>query len=189
MPDARGHGLSDHPPRGYLLPDYARDLAGLIAALALVRPAIIGHSLGGLIALTWALERPEVASGIVLEDVPLLGGPSHAPALEGWQALAMLSPAEAAAYYRREHPEWTEEALAAGQFDRVAPLAALRSPMLLVHGDETTGGMVRAADATRFAALSPRFSAVRIPGGSHSLHRERTREFLEAVWAFLAHHR
>src|SRR5688500_14402682 len=44
--DLRGHGASDKPETGYLLPDYAADLAALVHALGLDRPAILGHSLG-----------------------------------------------------------------------------------------------------------------------------------------------
>src|SRR6516165_1550716 len=46
MPDARGHGLTDAPAQGYTAADHAADLAGLIEALGLERPAIGGHSMG-----------------------------------------------------------------------------------------------------------------------------------------------
>ncbi|MCA9218912.1 MAG: alpha/beta fold hydrolase, partial [Planctomycetales bacterium] len=41
VPDQRGHGRSQKPDSGYLVPDYARDLDGLIAAYGLDRPKIL----------------------------------------------------------------------------------------------------------------------------------------------------
>ncbi|MCB0186070.1 MAG: alpha/beta fold hydrolase, partial [Caldilineaceae bacterium] len=42
MVDARGHGYSDKPERGYRSTDHAADIAGLIDALDLGQPALIG---------------------------------------------------------------------------------------------------------------------------------------------------
>ena len=46
MPDARGHGLSAAPEEGYGAGEQAADLAGLIEALEIERPAVGGHSMG-----------------------------------------------------------------------------------------------------------------------------------------------
>src|SRR3712207_1489803 len=51
MVDARGHGRSAAPEQGYTSIDHANDLAGLIAALGLDRPAVLGHSMGAASAL------------------------------------------------------------------------------------------------------------------------------------------
>ena len=69
--------------------------------------------------------------------------------------------------------------------DYVPFLAPIRSPVLLIHGDEESGGMVPAGAAARLAALGPNFKAVRIRGGSHSLHRDSTEQFLEVLRIFL----
>ena len=39
--DQRGHGLTDAPAQGYTSAEHAADLAGLIEALGLERPAIV----------------------------------------------------------------------------------------------------------------------------------------------------
>src|ERR671938_601164 len=44
MVDARGHGRSEAPEQGYGPIEQAADLAGVIAALGLQRPAVLGHS-------------------------------------------------------------------------------------------------------------------------------------------------
>src|SRR5215216_1684661 len=109
VPDLRGHGDSDKPASGYQFTDYAADLAALIDELELARPLILGHSLGGIVTLAWAIFHPDRAARIALEDVPLRGGSRAAPLFDDWLALASMTVDDAAAHYCREHPEWTEE--------------------------------------------------------------------------------
>lgn len=69
--DQRGHGLSDKPDDGYDFPTIVRDLAAFVDALALERPALVGHSWGASVALQYAASRPAgpgAASAIVLVD-------------------------------------------------------------------------------------------------------------------------
>ena len=70
MPDARGHGLSDAPQEGYEDTDRSADLAGLIQALDLDRPALIGHSMGAATTAMTAARYPKLVGRIVLEDPP-----------------------------------------------------------------------------------------------------------------------
>ena len=46
----RGHGLSDHPARGYAGEDYANDVLGLLDKLDLRGVTLVGHSLGSFVA-------------------------------------------------------------------------------------------------------------------------------------------
>ncbi|MCR2803451.1 alpha/beta fold hydrolase [Paenibacillus soyae] len=58
-PDARGHGDSSSPDdETYSMELYADDLAGLLEAIGVERAVVLGHSLGGYIALAFA-ERYE----------------------------------------------------------------------------------------------------------------------------------
>ncbi len=66
--DQRGRGDSDKPERGYSVPLYAADLAELIDELKLDRPVVVGHSLGGTVALYFAAHYPEKLSKLVLID-------------------------------------------------------------------------------------------------------------------------
>src|SRR5258708_20213681 len=79
LPDARGHGLSDAPPSGYAISDRAADLAGLIDALGLVRPAVGGHSMGAATTLRLVADYPDLASCAVLEDPPFRSGEPEPP--------------------------------------------------------------------------------------------------------------
>ncbi|HKF35787.1 MAG TPA: alpha/beta hydrolase [Ktedonobacteraceae bacterium] len=66
--DLRGRGDSDKPESGYSIPQHADDLAELIEELGLDRPVVVGHSLGGLIALHFATHYPQKLSKLVLID-------------------------------------------------------------------------------------------------------------------------
>ncbi len=66
--DKRGHGLSDAPPGDYTLDDHVADLAGLLDHLGIVRAALCGVSIGGLIAQGFALRYPTRADRLVLCD-------------------------------------------------------------------------------------------------------------------------
>ena len=129
--DLRGHGGSGRPERGYLLEDYAADLDVILDGLGLAEPRILGHSLGALIALIWASHRPSRAAALVLEDPSLHVQPDILGAFDGWQQLAALSPAAAAAWYKQEYPDWSDEDCLrrAETITSVAPvsLAELRS--------------------------------------------------------------
>jgi pimeloyl-ACP methyl ester carboxylesterase len=66
--DLRGHGYSDKPPSGYGVDDHVDDLLQLVAALPLVRPIVLGHSLGGSIATFVAEKAGDAIGGLVLLD-------------------------------------------------------------------------------------------------------------------------
>jgi N-formylmaleamate deformylase len=73
MPDARGHGLSDAPKEGYASEDHAADLAGLIQALGLGVPALMGHSMGASTVAATVVGYPERVACAILEDPPWFG--------------------------------------------------------------------------------------------------------------------
>jgi len=66
--DKRGHGLSDSGPNEADMADYARDLAALLDIVGVGRAAIVGLSIGGLIAQELYRERPELFASLVLCD-------------------------------------------------------------------------------------------------------------------------
>jgi 3-oxoadipate enol-lactonase len=66
--DKRGHGLSESGPDTNEMADYARDLAALLDALDIRRAAIVGLSIGGMIAQELYRQRPELVAALVLCD-------------------------------------------------------------------------------------------------------------------------
>ena len=63
--DVRGHGESDKSP-AFTLEDDVADLASLIDVMHLVKPVVIGFSMGSYITLRTAEEHPDLFSKIVL---------------------------------------------------------------------------------------------------------------------------
>jgi N-formylmaleamate deformylase len=208
VPDWRGHGGSEKPTSGYLIQDYASDLAGLLDALDLERPMIMGHSLGGMITLQWASKHPNGAGRLVIEETPLRRHPNVVEVFDGWIMLATQPVEQTAAYYSREYPHWTPEecrrraekitstnlAVFTELRDRnlrdevpdwFGPMTTIGAPTLLVYGELEAGGMVSVEDAARFEQTVPNSIVCKILGGSHSLHRDNVEEFLAIVVPFL----
>ncbi len=63
--DLRGHGLSDKPAQGYRWEVFAEDIAAASEQLGHSRSIIIGHSMGGTVALILAAIRPDLVSRVV----------------------------------------------------------------------------------------------------------------------------
>jgi pimeloyl-ACP methyl ester carboxylesterase len=61
--DLRGFGRSDPPTVPF---SFRQELADLLAHLAIPRASVVGASMGGAIALDFALERPELVDALVL---------------------------------------------------------------------------------------------------------------------------
>jgi pimeloyl-ACP methyl ester carboxylesterase len=68
-PDLRGHGESDWPePPAYRLSDLGEDLDAVLDALGPRPVVLVGHSMGGRIAVWVAARRPERVRALVLLD-------------------------------------------------------------------------------------------------------------------------
>lgn len=66
--DQRGHGRSAKPNIGYSPADYAQDLKNLLDSLGLKECHIVGHSMGGRVALRFAALYPEYCRTLTMED-------------------------------------------------------------------------------------------------------------------------
>lgn len=66
--DLRGCGRSDQPGDGYTIPVLADDVARFCAAVGIDRPVVVGHSLGGMIAVELAARYPALPRALVLVD-------------------------------------------------------------------------------------------------------------------------
>lgn len=78
MFDARGHGLSDPPTAADPADVQVEDLAGLIKALKLEKPILMGHSMGSASVAHFAAKYPDVPRAVILED-PALVRPATPP--------------------------------------------------------------------------------------------------------------
>ncbi len=202
--DARGHGLSGKPETGYGMASHAADLAGLIAALELERPIIMGHSMGGSIAAVAAAEDPALATALVLIDPAWLEKPGDpAKALEEFQAwfdsVRNRSEEKLMKTVSEENPHWPFEdwqpwaesktqvsarvvETYAGVPDLGEFFPRITIPVLVVKADAGNTGRKR---NEAVAALLARGKIVHIDGAGHSVHRDKPVETLETIRRFL----
>jgi pimeloyl-ACP methyl ester carboxylesterase len=64
--DLRGYGKSDKPNKYGTIEQYAEDVVSLCNELSVKAPIIIGHSMGGMVAVEIASKYPSLPSAIVL---------------------------------------------------------------------------------------------------------------------------
>lgn len=209
--DLLGHGESARPPGPYTMADFTDQLAGLTTALGLSRFALIGFSLGGLIAQAYALAHPgQVAALGVLHSAfdrtpaeresirervrtARTAGPSATveAALRRWFTAAFAT----------EHPEVLEQvrrwvlandpSAFAAAYDVLAeadgPLASqvarIQCPTVVLTGSEDHGNSPTMAD--RLAATVAHGECQVLPGLRHMALAERPELVTDALLGFL----
>lgn len=65
-PDLLGHGASDKPRADYSVPAYANGIRDLMGVLGIERATLVGHSLGGGVAMQFAYQYPERTDRLIL---------------------------------------------------------------------------------------------------------------------------
>jgi pimeloyl-ACP methyl ester carboxylesterase len=152
VPDLRGRGFSARDPllQNYQPAVYVRDILALLAAVDAPRVAIIGTSLGGMLAMMLGFSHPARVAGIVLNDV----GPEIDPVgIERIKQYAgRLAPArtwsEAAAQTRTVYGDaWPD--LAPDRWQALARRGYRENPAGMVEpdADPNIGEALRAAPA------------------------------------------
>ncbi|MFD4029606.1 alpha/beta fold hydrolase [Streptomyces sp. NPDC058637] len=134
--DLPGHGISDRPQDfGYTLEDHADALAAALDGAGVREADLVGHSMGGSVAVVLAHRRPELVRRLVLTEANL---DPHPPATAGSSGIAALTEEEFV------HGDGFSRALA-----RVGPVWAatmrLADPLAL-HRSAT--GLTRGTDPT-----------------------------------------
>ena len=209
MPDARGHGRSAVPDSGYSPEDRAADTIGLIDALGLDRPVLLGHSMGGLTAALVAADAPGQIRGAILEDPAFIAPEAWAsPMLTAWRTQHAMtltwSDAALIASGRAEHPLWPDDifppwarakretSLKAFDWFALPPsdipviIARIGVPTLLVTGEPALGAVVSAAVAEALRVRNLRLRVAHVPDAGHCIRYEQPERFTALVRAFLA---
>ncbi|MBU6428791.1 MAG: alpha/beta fold hydrolase, partial [Cyanobacteria bacterium REEB65] len=95
LPDNRGSGRSDPALGGLLIADLADDAAEVLVQLGGEPAHVIGHSMGGYIALELALRHPGLVRSAILVCTTMGGPGAHfvpAETLAAWHRAAPLGP-------------------------------------------------------------------------------------------------
>ncbi|AWR94663.1 alpha/beta fold hydrolase [Acidianus brierleyi] len=101
--DLRGHGRSSVPLSPYRIEDHVRDLNSLLEYLEIKNPIIVGHSIGTLIALDFALKYS-------LDKLILIGALYKSPDPEPYRRYISIADTygmEALALYRKMNKEFS----------------------------------------------------------------------------------
>jgi len=75
-PDLRNHGRSPHTEQ-HSYPLMAADVGDLLNQLGLEKVAILGHSMGGKVAMEFALNHPERVEKLIVVDIAPVQYPAH----------------------------------------------------------------------------------------------------------------
>lgn len=206
MPDARGHGHSDGPGTDFSPQDRSEDIVGLIRALGLERPALVGHSMGAMMASEIAADHPDLARCAVLEDPPWRDQfpPPPPNRFEQLAQLQNLSREDLIAHCRQTNPAWHDLEVepwadAKLQFNlslvAAGPLPGLRQwrpvaerlecPVLLITADPERGAIVTPEVASEAVGLMRDGRVVRLGGAGHNIRRECYEPFRQEVATFL----
>jgi pimeloyl-ACP methyl ester carboxylesterase len=183
--DLRGHGASDAPVGDYSVETLAGDVAAVCDHLTVAGAVVVGHSLGGAVAVQLAASRPDLVAAVVLLDGALLfrdevvegvsflfeaiRSPAWREALHGLidgDFIATDDPTVRAAAHARVDA-LTRHAMvgvfeAAGRWDAEPALRACRMPLVYVDSGSNL------ADLDRLAALCPQVEVGRTVGVGHS---------------------
>ena len=211
--DNRGVGGSDCPRGPYRISMMAEDALAVLDAAGVHEPAaILGASMGGMIAQEIALRRPERVHSLILGCTAC--GPIHraawpnfrrAPGL--WQWLYLRGEARERSlipflYADDTPPERVAEDIAIrlrrpsslrGTIYQLAAifgwnssqrLRQLRVPVLILHGD--TDHVLPVANAHAIARNVPHAKLVVLKGAGHMLITDQLEASLDAVLSFLA---
>ncbi len=194
MYDLRGHGQSAllYDPEAYRLPQLAQDLKNLIAHLGLEKPAVMGYSLGAMIALRLGVDAPNVAGSIIAAGVgeKLYQPPEHiAPIVDALLTDEPTRTTDLAAMAFRifaDQNNQDRQALAAC-FQRAREpfspdvLAQITCPVLVVAGEKD----VLAGDPYILASSIPSGEAALIPRRDH-MRAVGDKAFFEIVRTYLS---
>ena len=205
--DVRGRGLSDKPTTGFTLNDYAADAAGLIEALSLRRPIVLGHSMGARITAVLGAEYPDLVGPLIVVDPPLTGPgrPAYPTSRESFrQQLHEAYAGTTVEAVRRFYPRWDERELqlrvewlptcdehAVLETHRLFDVedffgywSRLRAPLLFVYGAESP--VVSPEGLADVRAANPAAKIVEIADAGHMIPWENLDKFLNAVNRFAA---
>jgi pimeloyl-ACP methyl ester carboxylesterase len=212
VPDLRNHGQSSHHPANDY-PSMAADVLALMDLLSLSRVAMVGHSMGGKVAMHLALTTPQRVERLAVIDMsPVRYTHDFNEVLRAFGAVdlsTVRSRADADAQMRLVLPaggvrafllqnltkqagRWSWRlnlaALAAAQkqiigFPDHADAANFSRPTTFIHGE--LSDYVQPSHHDAIAALFPKASLCEVPAAGHWVYADRPEGFMACLEPFL----
>jgi pimeloyl-ACP methyl ester carboxylesterase len=211
--DNRGVGRSTQTGIGITIPAMADDHLALIDHLGMGAVHLLGHSMGGFIALECAIRCPSRVAGLILAGTGAAASERDRRLFDSWASglesgmeprrwLMELFPwlftrrflengdaVEAAVRYALDYPypqgagAFRKQVEAIAGFDRSAGLAGIKPPALVIHGREDK--LFPAEESLRMFAAIPAIEVSLIEGAAHSIPVEQPEPFAAAIRKFL----
>lgn len=210
--DLRNHGLSPHSEEwNYKV--MSDDLLELIEENRLQNPVLLGHSMGGKVAMQFALDHPgRVAKMVVVDIAPRCYDPHHDKIIKGLQAIdfdVIKSRKEAEDVLSNYIPDagtrqfllknlyWKEEGRLAWRFNleviakniqevnvRIGEVQAPNPvPVLFISGEKSD--YITEKDRHHIPVLFPNAGFVVVKNAGHWVHAEQPEIFFSEAFRFL----
>ncbi|MGB8657045.1 MAG: alpha/beta fold hydrolase [Candidatus Zixiibacteriota bacterium] len=209
--DVRGYGKSEIPQKPYSDLD---DLHGLMRFLSVDKACLIGLSMGGKIAIDFALQHPEMTSALIPVAADLGGfawsgeeimqgyqkiietarDESESKAVEIWLKFPLFAPAmenptvgdKVRKIVKENSHVFLSNPLIRRQMKppAVGRLSEISVPTLIIVGDRDVSDIIAIADTLEKNITGSR--KVVIPGAGHLVNMEKSEEFNRIVLDFLS---
>lgn len=211
LPDLRNHGDSFHSDE-FTYEAMAEDLRELIEQENIHRPIVMGHSMGGKLAMKFAINHPDMLEKLIVVDIsPRAYPPHHAKILEGLKSIDLTkigSRKEADDALSKYVPEigvrqFLLKNLTRGtdrhfkwklnlpvideQIENVGEgleeQVAITKPTLFIRGSESN--YIKNEDNIVIVTFFPNSEVKTIEGAGHWLHAEKPEAFIDIVQHFI----
>lgn len=180
-PDLVGYGLSDRNRDAYYLSDFTDSTVGIIRALNLDSPlVIVGHSLGGRVALDIALNYPDKVRKLALIDTTGFSRLARWGSFLGTMAYLIRR----ALRRPQPYPRFMMENGAVPDWVCLDRLPEIKIPTLIVWNRRDPYYTVKGA--LRAKELMPQAQLEIMPRYGHAPHRTDRDSFNRLLAAFLA---
>jgi 3-oxoadipate enol-lactonase len=201
LPDLRGFGESTTVDSPYTMDDYASDIASLLDQLEVQKAAIVGHSMGGYVALAFARLYPERVRGLglvssqVLADAPDRKEGRYKSAKDVSEngigsVVEMMTPKftsdEKLQAFSRESMEHQQPAAYIGalkamaeRMDSTPLLSSFNFPVVIVHGEADS--LIPIDRAREVKSALPQAHLVEISDAGHIPMMEAPQKTAEAL--------
>lgn len=180
-PDLRGHGRTTAKDIHWNTPQLADDVIFLLDQLGIAKAHVVGHSMGGDVALYCAVKYPARVKSLT----SISSGGSANDEVTGYIARYNPKHIDKVKYHRfiesikKDHfmahkGDWeaflNETVINCGRYPAFteADLQKITVPFLLIYGEQDA--MVKSEEIDRFARNIPTFTALKIAGTGHFPH-------------------